>query len=418
MEGLERSFRFVSLPIELRYKIYEEALDIDSIDELNDEDESQNEPRGHRRPTLAIALFRANRAINHEATHFFYSRNLFVRFMVCYDELPAPTPFRDYKRGSWLARPTEALKNSKHHAMDVQITVSRSRVCRIMIMLTHHHLFTVVKQMRLFTYRSRDVAWKTRVHMELRKRYGLGSDFLQQRLLDPFRQLNGYPQAVAKQAIIGLDRARELTTHIRGNRFDCGQWLQDILTLWSSGGILLEQGSPSKIAEGTANLELFVGIALIAYNTSSRHRKRFVAMDQRPIPEHLRELVKELSAPNTTDEQDPQRWFSKTVRRLLFYAFNELVDQYCIEQGSVRAETKIRRIVGEQIIPFCVDLPSSRFPGLANDMSWYGNIERALACRRTGLYFEQLGDAVHLRVADTLMQTADRMFADLGVPQD
>ncbi|KAF1917179.1 hypothetical protein BDU57DRAFT_450424 [Ampelomyces quisqualis] len=235
----KRALGLVDLPAAVRNCIYKYALDTELVN-VGESNVSYThyikdgtlQFTTSRSPFLVqTALFYVNKQISKEALHYFYSKNLFVKFKVySSDARHAKTMLEDSGLLFSTASP-EWLERSKQHALEVVVVEKNSSQMRAEVMFPAQYLPRIINFFDQCSQATKSWAPAHSIFISMMNTYDFPISRLQGDLLELFRLLSNLGNAAIDNKHL-LDRYAEgLQSNMTAPAFNANTWLETVMSL-------------------------------------------------------------------------------------------------------------------------------------------------------------------------------------------
>jgi hypothetical protein len=233
---------FSTLPPRIRHKIYAHILDTELVNLGITENVSYThkiQANGLLHvsasrspfPGLSTSLFRVNKHIGSEAQHYFYSKNLFVRFAIhTADARHAKTMLEDSGVLFSVASP-EKVAQCTRHAMDVSIFEKNSMQMRAVILFPAQYLPRMINFLDQASRAATTWAPNHALHIKVLNTYGFPLARLQGDLLELFRLLANLGAADIDSENLLPAYAEGLQANMLASEFTAEGFLETVTTL-------------------------------------------------------------------------------------------------------------------------------------------------------------------------------------------
>ncbi|KAL5116245.1 hypothetical protein ACEQ8H_005910 [Pleosporales sp. CAS-2024a] len=235
----KRSIGLVELPAPVRNNIYKYALDTELVN-VGESNVSYTHSikdgvlqfKASRSPfSVLTELFYINKLISKEALHYFYSKNLFVKFEIYSSEARhAKTMLLD---SGVLFSPTSPtlLQNAKHHALDLILVEKNSSQKRAAVMFPAQYLPRLISFLHQASQTTKSWAPAHSIFINLLNTYEFPVSRLQGDLLELFRMLSNLGGATVDPNHLLPRYAESLQANMTAPSFSPDNWLQIITEL-------------------------------------------------------------------------------------------------------------------------------------------------------------------------------------------
>ncbi|KAJ4297681.1 hypothetical protein N0V90_005575 [Kalmusia sp. IMI 367209] len=229
----KRPLGLTDLPASVRNKIYAHVLDTElvnvgkpNVSYSHTIKDSIIHFKASRHPfPVQTALFYINKQISEEARHFFYSKNLFVKFEIySADARHAKTMLEDSGVLFSVAGP-EYVERCKAHAMDVTIVEKNSAQKRAVVMFPAQYLPRMINFLEQASGASGSWAPSHALFLSVLNTYGLEVPRLQGDLLELFRLITNLGAVTVDKANLLPEYAEGLQSSMMAATFDADAWI-------------------------------------------------------------------------------------------------------------------------------------------------------------------------------------------------
>jgi hypothetical protein len=235
----KRALGLVDLPPSVRNNIYKYTLDTELVN-VGESNVSYTHSikdgvlqfKASRSPFLVrTALFYVNKQISQEALHYFYSKNLFVKFDIySSDARHAKTMLEDSGLLFSTASP-DLLENSKRHALELVLVENNSSQKRASVMFPAQYLPRLINFFSQASQSTKSWSPAHSVFINLMDTYDFPVSRLQGDLLELFRMLSNLGSATIDSRHLLPRYAEGLQANITAPSFTADYWLQTITEL-------------------------------------------------------------------------------------------------------------------------------------------------------------------------------------------
>ncbi|KAF1962918.1 hypothetical protein CC80DRAFT_461354 [Byssothecium circinans] len=232
----KRPLGLTSLPPSVRNKIYAHVLDTELVNlgkpnvSYTHTFKSNTLHFSASRPPFPVctALFYVNKAISQEARHFFYSKNLWVKFEIySSDARHAKTMLEDSGLLFSVAE-TESVEKCDRFALEVVLVEKNSAVKRATVLFPAQYLPRLVNFMEQASTASASWAPNHALFLTLLNTYGQETASVQGDLLEGFRLLAGLGKVTVDKQNTLPGYAEGLQDSMVAEKFDAEAWLQNV----------------------------------------------------------------------------------------------------------------------------------------------------------------------------------------------
>jgi hypothetical protein len=235
----KRTLGLVDLPVAVRNNIYKYALDTElvnvggtNVSYTHSIKDGVLQFKASRSPFLVqTPLFYVNKQISREARHYFYSKNLFVKFEIySSDARHAKTMLEDSGLLFSIASP-DLLENSKQHALELVLVEKNSSQKRASVMFPAQYLPRLINFLHQASQTTKSWASVHSIFINLMNTYDLPVSRLQGDLLELFRMLSNFGGATVDSKHLLPRYAEGLQANMTAPSFTADNWLQTVAEL-------------------------------------------------------------------------------------------------------------------------------------------------------------------------------------------
>jgi len=246
----KRPLGLADLPASVRNNIYKYTLDTELVN-VGEANVSYTHSikdgilqfKASRSPFLVqTSLFYVNKKISKEALHYFYSKNLFVRFeLYSADARHAKTMLEDSGLLFSTASPA-LLEKSKHHALELVLVEKNSSQKRAAVMFPAQYLPRLINFLDQASRATSSWAPAHSVFLNIINTYDFSISRLQGDLLELFRLLSNLGGATVDSAHLLPRYAEGLQANMTASSFTADNWLKSVTDLADESDAAREKG--------------------------------------------------------------------------------------------------------------------------------------------------------------------------------
>lgn len=235
----KRQRGLVDLPAAVRNNIYKYALDTELVN-VGESNVSYTHSikdgvlqfKSSRSPFLIqSALFYVNKQISKEALHYFYSKNLFVKFEVYSSDARHAKTMLEDSGLLFSTASSDLLDNSKHHALELVLVEKNSSQKRAAVMFPAQYLPRLINFLSQASQTTKSWAPLQSIFINIMNTYDFPVSRLQGDLLELFRLLSNLGGATVDSKHLLPRYAEGLASNITASVFSADNWLQTITEL-------------------------------------------------------------------------------------------------------------------------------------------------------------------------------------------
>jgi hypothetical protein len=234
-----RQLGLTDLPPAIRNNIYKYALDTELVN-VGEANVSYKHTikdgvlqfKASRSPFLVqTSLFFVNKQISREALHYFYSKNLFVRFEVySADARHAKTMLEESGLLFSTASP-DLIEQSKHHALELVLVEKNSSQKRASVMFPAQYLPRLINFLDQASRTTSSWAPNHSIFLNVTNTYTFPVSRLQGDLLELFRLLSNLGGATVDPTNLLPRYAEGLQANMTAESFTADSWLKSVTDL-------------------------------------------------------------------------------------------------------------------------------------------------------------------------------------------
>jgi hypothetical protein len=235
----KRSLGLANLPASVRNNIYKYTLDTElvNVGELNVSYTHSIKDgvlhfKASRLPFLVqTSLFYVNKQISKEALHYFYSKNLFVRFEIYSPDARHAKTMLEESGLLFSTAPPNLLENSKQHALELVLLEKNSTQKRAAVMFPAQYLPRLINFLDQASRSTKSWAPSHSIFINMMHTYDFPASRLQGDLLELFRLLSNLGGATVDSHNLLPRYAEGLQADMTASTFTPDNWLQTITDL-------------------------------------------------------------------------------------------------------------------------------------------------------------------------------------------
>jgi hypothetical protein len=235
----KRSLGLADLPASVRNNIYKYTLDTELVN-VGESNVSYTHSikdgvlhfRASRLPFLVqTSLFYVNKQISKEALHYFYSKNLFVRFEIYSPDARHAKTMLEESGLLFSTAPPNLLENSKQHALELVLLEKNSTQKRAAVMFPAQYLPRLINFLEQASRSTKSWAPSHSIFINMMHNYDFPASRLQGDLLELFRLLSNLGGATVDSHNLLPRYAEGLQADMTASTFTPDNWLQTITDL-------------------------------------------------------------------------------------------------------------------------------------------------------------------------------------------
>ncbi|KAF2036181.1 hypothetical protein EK21DRAFT_52574 [Setomelanomma holmii] len=234
-----RHLGIADLPPSIRNNIYKYALDTElaNVGEANVSykhtiKDGVLQFKASRLPfRVQTSLFSVNKQISHEALHYFYSKNLFVRFEIYSADARHAKTMLENSGLLFSTASSELLERSKRHALELVLVEKNSSQKRAAIMFPAQYLPRLIHFLDQASRTTTSWAPNHSLFINVMNTYDFPVSRLQGDLLELFRLLSNLGGATIDTANLLPRYAEGLQANMTAASFTADNWLQSVTDL-------------------------------------------------------------------------------------------------------------------------------------------------------------------------------------------
>jgi hypothetical protein len=235
----KRSLGLADLPASVRNNIYKYTLDTELVN-VGESNVSYTHSlkdgvlqfKASRLPFLVqTSLFYVNKQISKEALHYFYSKNLFVRFEIYSADARHAKTMLEESGLLFSTAPPNLLENSKQHALELILVEKNSSQKRAAVMFPAQYLPRLINFLDQASRSTKSWAPAHSIFINMMHTYSFPVSRLQGDLLELFRLLSNLGGATVDPHNLLPRYAEGLQANMTAPVFTADNWLQTITSL-------------------------------------------------------------------------------------------------------------------------------------------------------------------------------------------